>query len=113
MPQVIGNSPAGQIESVENLKKRQRSIYWRPINNDNGEVIGWIETQLLPSDSSGRELYFSKGFRLSPPKDEEHNDGFTVQVDSEKEELLAENERLRKLLLQQPHSPQRKVARKK
>ncbi len=115
MSEVIGTSPAGQIEKIENLKKRQRTIYWRPIKDEEGNVINWVETQPLPSDSQGRELYFSKGFRLSPPRtDTTAPEGFTVvdTVDQEKEDLLAENQRLRKLLEEKPEAPQRKAHRK-
>lgn len=41
-------------------KHRERAIYERPDGKG-----GWIQTDLLPSDADGRELYINKkGFRL-------------------------------------------------
>ena len=82
----LAESPAGPIEQVPNLKKRQTSIYWRPHVTPDGETI-WIETLPLPSDLQGRETYLAKGFRLSPPQDEVPP---LVVVDEEKERLYAE-----------------------
>lgn len=60
----IGQTMAGPIENIPNLKKRQRAVYWRKIGDT------WVETKLLPSDATGRENYLSKGFRLKPPSNE-------------------------------------------
>ncbi len=85
--EVIARSQAGDIVKIPNLKKRQRSTYYRPDGKG-----GWLPTRPLPSDANGRELYQSKGFRLSIPSE-------TVTpeqvADTEKEDLLAENKRLR------------------
>ena len=91
MAGVIGQSQAGPIEEIPNLKKRQRSIYYRPVKKDGS--VQWLETKLLPSDAQGRELYLSKGFRLSPP-----TEVIPEQIDQEKEVLLAENADLRNKL---------------
>lgn len=90
----LAGSPAGPIEAVPNLKKRQTSIYWRPHQTPDGETI-WIETRPLPSDLQGRETYFAKGFRLTPPQDEGPP---PVVVDEEKESLYAEVAALRQQL---------------
>ena len=92
MAEVIGQTQAGQLESIPNLKKRQRSIYYCPIKQEDGSVQ-WLETQLLPSDAQGRELYLSKGFRLSPPGDTATPEQVTAE--QEREVLLSENTRLR------------------
>ena len=63
---VAAQSPAGPIEPVANLKRRQRDLYWRPIQNSEGTVV-WAKTLLLPSDAQSKENYMAKGFRLSPP----------------------------------------------
>ncbi len=95
--EVVAKSPAGNIEKVPNLKKRQRSVYYRPVKNQDGSV-DWQPTQLLPSDAVGRELYLSKGFRLNPPKLTDTATPNEVTVDQEKETLLAENTKLRQQL---------------
>jgi hypothetical protein len=89
MSDVIGSSPVGIIEKIPNLKKRQRSVYYRPINQGDG-TVDWETTKLLPSDAQGRELYQSKGFRLSLPS----NNPATPEVDSEKDSLIARNKEL-------------------
>ena len=91
MADVIGQSPAGVIERIPNLKKRQRAIYYREEPRGSGN---WTPTQLLPSDAQGRELYLSKGFRLSPPTETAEQ----VTVDNEKEVLLSEVADLRNQL---------------
>ena len=59
--------PTGLLmEKVPDLKRRQRSIYYRRITVKGGDMI-WIQTGLLPSDPLGRLYYESKGFRLTPP----------------------------------------------
>jgi len=85
--QVLARSPAGNIEPVANLKKRQLAVYYRPVKDDAGNVIDWVTTRPLPADFAGRELYLSKGFRLTPPGEEPVNEGM--------EALLAENARLK------------------
>jgi hypothetical protein len=86
MSDVIAQSPAGAIERIPDLKKRQRSIYYRPVEK-NGSVE-WQPTQLLPSDATGRELYFSKGFRLSIPNPtEEVERDLLAEVTSLKQQL--------------------------
>ena len=97
MSEVIGQSMAGPIEKIPNLKKRQRAIYWREDAHGN-----WTPTRLLPSDAPGRELYLSKGFRLSPPKPTDTATPEQVAAEQEKEVLLAENARLRQLLSEKP-----------
>mgnify|MGYP001557778874 CR=1 FL=1 len=82
MNEVIGNTPAGVLERIPNLKKRQRSIYYREINGV------WMQTGLLPSDAQGRELYLAKGFRLTPPSDVEFLP--VMESDTEKDKLYAE-----------------------
>lgn len=85
--ETIGRTQVGPMEKIPNLKSRQRSIYYCPIKQTDG-TVQWLETRMLPSDASGRELYLSKGFRLSLPKDEEV---VTPPVDDGKEEAyLAE-----------------------
>jgi len=80
MSEQLGTSPVGIMERLPNMKKRERSIYYREINGV------WMQTGLLPSDMQGRETYLSKGFRLSPPDNVE----FTpVESDKEKDQLLA------------------------
>src|SRR3990167_5056503 len=80
----VAQSPAGPIEPVVNLKRRQRQTYWRPIVVKGNTI--WQETLLLPSDAVNKEAYLSKGFRLSPPKT-----GAELEADKEsKEALLAE-----------------------
>jgi hypothetical protein len=73
---------AGPIETIPNLKKRQRSVYWRKVGDQ------WIQTNLLPSDATGRENYLSKGFRLKPPSD----------TPEPEDSLLAENKLLKQQL---------------
>jgi hypothetical protein len=90
--EVIGQSQAGPIEKIPNLKKRQRAIYYREVNGE------WQPTQPLPSDAVGRELYFSKGFRLSIPKPTDTATPDVTAIDTEKESLLAEVTRLKKEL---------------
>lgn len=99
--EVIGHSQAGPIEEIKNLKKRQRAIYYRPVKHGDGSVE-WQPTQLLPSDMQGRELYLSKGFRLSPPKPTDTATPEQVTAEQEREVLLAENQRLRQLLSEKP-----------
>ncbi len=73
------------IQAIPKLKKRQTSVYWRPIIRK-GETI-WIETLPLPCDIYGKELYLGKGFRLEPP------DGTPIESDNTddgKEALYAE-----------------------
>ncbi len=91
MSDVIGQTRAGQLEEVPNLKKRQRAIYYRPIRHEDG-TVEWLETLPLPSDAQGRELYLSKGFRRSPPTDEPTPD------EGKADTLLAENAKLKKQL---------------
>lgn len=95
--EVIGATAVGPMEKIPNLKKRQRAIYYRPFPKADG-TVEWMATQLLPSDAQGRELYLSKGFRLSPPKPMDTVAPESVTVDQEKETLLAENTRLRREL---------------
>ena len=97
---VLAQSPAGPIEQVPNLKKRQRALYWRPMTVK-GETQ-WIQTLPLPADPISRDIYFAKGFRLSPPPEGEA----PQMVDTEKEALLAENARL-KAMLQERKRPGR------
>ena len=68
MAEQIGNSPAGIIEEVPNLQRRNRSRYWRPIKQPDG-TMGWGQTMLLPSDLVGRNQYLRKGFRLDNPNE--------------------------------------------
>jgi hypothetical protein len=91
----IGQSAVGPIEKIPDLKRRQRDIYWRKIGDT------WEKTQLLPSDATGRELYLSKGFRLTPPSDKEPEDNT----------LLAENKSL-KLQLQMAKAREAKAEKK-
>ena len=93
MAEVIGQTQVGAIERIPNLKKRQRSIYYQPINQTDGSVQ-WLETRPLPSDAQGRELYLSKGFRLSIPTEP----ATPEEADKEKEVLLSENADLRNQL---------------
>ena len=95
--EVLGRSPAGNIETIPNLKKRQRSVYYRPSVDEDGKM-SWCPTAPLPSDAQGRELYLSKGFRLKPPSSDAGVAQIQSVVDLEKEGLLAENARLRSLL---------------
>ncbi len=81
------------IEKLPNLKKRQRSVYYRPDGQG-----GWMETQLLPSDAQGRELYLSKGFRLTPPSPLSD----VATSDTEKEGLYAEISKLKQELAEKP-----------
>ncbi len=90
MSQEIGNSPAGILEKIPNLKRRQRSIYYREINGV------WMQTGLLPSDALGRELYLGKGFRLTPPTGVEFQP--VSKTDPEKDQLYAEIARLKEQL---------------
>lgn len=92
MADVIGQTQAGVLERIPNLKKRQRSIYYQPIKQGDGSVQ-WLETRPLPSDAQGRELYLSKGFRLSPL-----TEVVPEKADTEKEALLSENTELRNQL---------------
>lgn len=85
---VIGSTPAGQIESLPNLKRRQLSVYERPNMGENGQ-IEWMDTRPLPADLQGRELYLSKGFRLK---------GVKPPVDEEKDAMRAEIAQLRSKL---------------
>ena len=96
--EVLAKSPAGPIEQVPNLKKRQTTRYWRPFKDEEGNIF-WMQTLPLPSDASGRELYLSKGFRLSPPKTGEGNE--LTAEETAVEALRAENARLRAMLEEQ------------
>jgi len=87
MAGTTGRTQAGILENIPDLKKRQRSIYYCPVKQADGSVQ-WLETCPLPSDMQGRELYLSKGFRLSPP-------GEPTEPEKEKEDLLSENARLK------------------
>ncbi len=67
--------PSGLMtEKIPNLKRRQRSKYYRRITVMGGEMV-WVQTELLPSDVEGRAYYEAKGFRLTPPEGTEfaHN----------------------------------------
>ena len=79
---VLGQTPAGIIEPVPNLKKRQTHRYWRQINGE------WVQTHPLPSDAVNKDLYLSKGFRLYPPGED--------PIEKEREVLYAEIAELRK-----------------
>ena len=85
-PEVLAQSRAGDIVKIP-LKKRERSIYWRPNFDGEDEIIGWRQTSLLPSDVLSRAQYLAKGFRLTPPGDDE--------VPAEQVHLAAENTDLR------------------
>ena len=84
-------TPVGPIEKVE-LKTRQQSIYWRPVKDEQGNVIDWIETLLLPSDPVNRDSYLNKGFRLHRPST--GGDVTPEELDQEKQALIAEIARL-------------------
>lgn len=92
MSDVIGQTQAGPLEKIPNLKSRQRAIYYRPFKKPDG-TVEWLETRLLPSDAQGRELYLSKGFRLKPPTDTTTPE--VILEDEEKEALRAEVQELR------------------
>jgi len=77
-------SPAGPIEQVPNLKRRQRAVYYREIQGK------WHPTMPLPADAVNKELYLNKGFRLSPPGEES---AIANSPDLDKEALLAEIKR--------------------
>ena len=91
---LLAETPAGPVERIK-LKKRHRSVYYRPFKNEDG-TVSWIPTLPLPSDALGRELYLGKGFRLKPPNE----DAVAPEplVDSEKESLYKEIKELRALL---------------
>jgi hypothetical protein len=87
MAEAIGSSPAGVIEKLPDLRRRQTSIYYRPIKDGNGNVE-WTPTAQLASDSAGRETYLARGFRLSPPKTDTTPP--EAVIDTEKESLLSQ-----------------------
>lgn len=83
------------------LKRRERAYYYRRVTVKGGDMI-WVRTGLLPSDAEGREYYLSKGFRLTPPSEnefEEPKEVVAVEVVNEKQKeidrLLKEIETLR------------------
>jgi len=85
--EVLAQTQAGNIVTVPDMKRRQRAIYWRPNYGDDGEIVGWRPTMLLPSDPLSQIQYLAKGFRLTPPGDDE--------VPAEQVHLAAENTDLR------------------
>lgn len=91
---VLARSPAGNIEAVENLKKRKLAVYWRPHTDPDGNTA-WIQTLPLPADALSKEQYFAKGFRLTKPSDAPEE---VVVKDDEKERLYAEIAQLREQL---------------
>lgn len=63
--------PEGMTMEPVPLKRRQRSVYLRPVE-DHGKKI-WLRTEPLPSDPMGQWYYRQKGFRLASeglPKEE-------------------------------------------
>ena len=92
---VLANSPAGVIEPVENLKRRKLAVYWRPHTNPDGETV-WMETRPLPVDPVSKEIYLSKGFRLTKPSETPELE----PVNTEKEALAAEVARLTAKVIQ-------------
>jgi hypothetical protein len=68
-----------QVEPVNKMKRRLRSIYYRRITVKGGEMI-WVKTGLLPSDTVGKEYYLSKGFRLTPPEGTEFAEPTTKTI---------------------------------
>ena len=95
----VAQSPAGPIEKV-NLKTRQQTIYWRPVKDEEGNVVDWIQTLLLPSDPVNRDGYLAKGFRLQRPSTGGDVTPDVAMLDQEKQALAAENARLREQLVQ-------------
>ena len=88
--EVLAQTQAGNIVTVPDMKRRQRAIYWRPNYGDDGEIVGWRPTMLLPSDPLSQIQYLAKGFRLTPPGDDEVPASF-----EEQENLTTENTTLR------------------
>ena len=67
METVLGTTPAGNMEAIPDLKRRQRAVYFREIPAKDGQKL-WRPTLPLPSDPMGKEQYLTKGFRLTPPE---------------------------------------------
>jgi hypothetical protein len=65
----VANIPKDNIHELQG-KRRQRAIYFRPVVGPNGAQV-WVPTDLLPSDTLGREQYLTKGFRLTQPAETE------------------------------------------
>lgn len=107
--QTLARSPAGPIEAAPNLKRRQRSFYWRQAKNQDG-VLEWMRIGPLPSDPVSKEIYLSKGFRLTNPNDEPVME---AKSNGETERLYGEIAQLRQEIAQlKKHNPKRRRARK-
>ncbi len=77
-PEGIGFKP------LPKLQRRERAYYYRRITVQGGDMV-WVRTGLLPSDSQGREYYLTKGFRLTPPGENEFVELATAEAVSEKQ----------------------------
>ena len=48
-------------------QRRTRRIFWKPIKDEKGQVIDWIETKPLPADPYSIIYYMRKGFKIENP----------------------------------------------
>ena len=106
--ETLAKSPAGAIEEIPNLKRRQQAVYLRPHTDNDGNTT-WIETRPLPADFVSREMYLAKGFRLK-------SQGVPA-LDTEKEDLILktkaleeDNARLQGLLKEKKMGRPKKVS---